>query len=68
MCMRLLETLAHFKWPGDGIYIAHKLEVAVCSCWVFFCVGVGSSGARTSVQPVYLSSEIAAELLTWACS
>ena len=46
----------------DAIYIAHKLEVAVCNRWAFFCVGFGSSGAQSSVQPVSLSSEVAVQM------
>ena len=29
MCMRCLRSPATPKWPGEAIYIAHKLEVAV---------------------------------------
>ena len=59
MCMRSLWSPATPKWLGEHIYIGLKLELAVWSCWTLFCVGVGTSGARASVLPVTLSSEVA---------
>ena len=52
MCMRCLRSPATPKWPGEAIYIGHQVELAVCSRCAFFCVGVGSSGGKASVQPV----------------
>ena len=52
MCMKILGTPATPKWPGEAIYIAHKLEVAVCSRWGHFCVSVGSSNGGSSDYPV----------------
>ena len=52
MCMRLLGTPASFRWLGVPIYIVFQFELAVWSRWPIFCVGVGLSGARASVQPV----------------
>ena len=58
MCMRLLGTLTSFEWPGEGIYIGLKLELAVWSRWALFCVGIGTSGARALVLPVTLRAEV----------
>jgi len=33
------------KMTGEAIYIAHKLEVAVCSHWGNLCVSTGLTGA-----------------------
>jgi len=53
MCMRCLRSPATPKSPGEAIYIAHKLEVAVCSRWGHFCASVGSSeGGGSSDYPV----------------
>ena len=62
MCIKLLGTPASFKRLGDAIYIGLKLEVAVYSCWSISANTVGSSGARPSVQPVTLDTEVAVEL------
>ena len=52
MCMKILGTPATPKWPGKAIYIAHKLELAICSRWALFCVGIGIFGAMASVLPI----------------
>ena len=44
---------------GTHIYIGHTLELAVRSRWALFCVGIGTFGARASVLPVTLCSELA---------
>jgi len=59
VCMRCLGTPSSFKWPGELIYIGHTLELAIRSRWALFCVGIGTSGARASVLPVTLCSEVA---------
>ena len=51
MCLRCLRSPATPKWPGEAIYIAHKLEVAVggISAQVLdhpTVWGVGLSGAK----------------------
>ena len=55
----ILELQQTSNGPGEAIYIAHKLEVAVCSRWALFYVGIGNFGARASVLPVTLSSKVA---------
>ena len=47
---------------GAHIYIGHTLELAVWCRWAHFCVGIGTSGARVSVLPVTLRSEVAVGL------
>ena len=59
MCVSCLGTPANFKWPGELIYIDHTLELAVWSRWTLFCIGIGTSGARASVLPVTLRTEVA---------
>ena len=54
MCMGSPCTPANFQWPGEGIYIAHQVELTVCSHCPLFRVGIGSSGDEASVQPVTL--------------
>ena len=64
MCVGLLLTPATPKCPGEGIYIAHQVELVVCSRYTLFCVGIGLTGGVPSVQPVTLSFKLAIGLLT----
>ena len=64
MCVGLLLTPATPKWPGEGIYIGHQVELAICSRCPIFYVGVGLTGGVPLVQPVTLYSEVAVGLLT----
>ena len=53
-----LGTPAHFKWPGEHIYIGLKLKRAVWSCCALLCESIGTSGAGASVLPVTMHSEV----------
>ena len=64
MCVGLLLSPATPKWPGEGIYIAHQVELVVCSRYTLFCVGIGLTGGVPLVQPVTLCSEVAVGFLT----